>query len=103
MKLRIAVCDDENEALTKESRLIRDLLDEKHILYDIDEYVSADQLLSANLYDMVFLDVEMGNVNGINVAKKTVGIQKRYLHILYNELFYIFGYGFRYKCAQIFV
>ena len=70
MKLRIAVCDDENEALTKESRLIKELLDEKRILYDIDEYVSADKLLSANLYDMVFLDVEMGDVNGINVAKK---------------------------------
>lgn len=70
VKLRIAVCDDENEALTKESRLIRELLDEKCIPYDIDEYVSADKLLSANLYDMVFLDVEMGVVNGINVAKK---------------------------------
>ncbi|MDO5398798.1 MAG: LytTR family DNA-binding domain-containing protein [bacterium] len=70
MKLRIAVCDDENEALTRESRLIKELLDEKCILYDIDEYTSADKLLSANLYDMVFLDVEMGDVNGINVAKK---------------------------------
>lgn len=71
MKLRIAVCDDETESLTDESYLIKELLDEKHIAYDIDEYVSADKLLlSTNLYDMVFLDVEMGNVNGINVAKK---------------------------------
>lgn len=75
MDLRIAVCDDDREALAQESRLIRELLDKKHITYDIDEYNSADELLLAKkLYDMAFLDVEMADVNGIDAAKKTVGI-----------------------------
>ena len=71
MELRIALCDDENEALKKESRLIRELLDEKNVIYDIKEYGSANELLSSKqLYDMVFIDVEMGKNNGIDTAKK---------------------------------
>ena len=90
MKLRIAVCDDEYDALAKECGLIKELLTEKCILYDIDEYISADKLLlSANLYDMVFLDVEMGNVNGINVAKKLLELKKdTYIFFITNYSIY---------------
>ena len=71
MELRIAVCDDNREDLEKEYRLIKELLHEKEVSYEIDTYISAAALLSAQiLYDMVFLDVEMGNLNGIDVAEK---------------------------------
>ncbi len=71
MNLRIAICDDEAKALTKESRLIQELLDEKNVSYKIDTYKSAEELLSSQaLYDILFLDVEMGDLNGIDVAEK---------------------------------
>lgn len=71
MELEIAICDDEKDALTKERCLIQELLDEKKILYKIDTYTSAEELLSSQvLYDILFLDVEMGNLNGIDVAAK---------------------------------
>lgn len=71
MKLSIAICDDEMDALTKESCLIQELLDEKNVSYKIDTYTSAEELLSSQvLYDILFLDVEMGNLNGIDVAEK---------------------------------
>ena len=71
MKLRIAICDDERDTLTKESCLIQELLDEKKISYKIDTYTTAEELLSSHvLYDILFLDVEMGNLNGIDVAEK---------------------------------
>lgn len=77
VKLNIAICDDENETLEKESSLIRELLDEKNITYDIDEYTSADKLLlSEKSYDMAFLDVEMDNINGIDAAKKLLESRK---------------------------
>ncbi len=71
MELRIAVCDDNREDLEKEYRLIKELLHEKEVSYEIDTYISAAALLSAQiLYDMVFLDVEMGTINGIDVAER---------------------------------
>lgn len=71
MKLRIAICDDETDVLIQESCMIQKLLDEKSVSYEIDTYTSAEELLSSKaLYDILFLDVEMGNLNGIDVAKK---------------------------------
>lgn len=71
MKLRIAICDDEKDILIQESRLIQQLLDEKNVSCKIDTYTSTEELLlSKVLYDMLFLDVEMENLNGIDAAKK---------------------------------
>ncbi|MFQ7292352.1 MAG: LytR/AlgR family response regulator transcription factor [Monoglobales bacterium] len=71
MKLRIAICDDETDILIQESCMIQKLLDEKNVSYEIDTYTSAEELLlSKVLYDMLFLDVEMENLNGIDAAKK---------------------------------
>ena len=71
MKLRIAICDDETDVLIQESCMIQKLLDEKSVSYEIDTYTSAEELLSSKaLYDILFLDVEMGNLNGIDVAEK---------------------------------
>ena len=71
MKLRIAICDDETDVLIQESCMIQKLLDEKNVSYEIDTYTSTEELLlSKVLYDMLFLDVEMENLNGIDAAKK---------------------------------
>ncbi len=71
MKLRIAICDDEKDELAKEICLIQELLNEKNVSYKIDTYTSAEELLSSHvLYDILFLDVEMGDINGIDAAKK---------------------------------
>lgn len=71
MKLRIAVCDDEEEILKKESCMIKEILDKRNIEYELDEYISPEKLLSSqNLYDMLFLDIEMNSFNGIDVGAK---------------------------------
>lgn len=63
MKLRIAICDDETDVLIQESCMIQKLLDEKNVSYEIDTYTLAEELLSSKaLYDIIFLDVEMGNL-----------------------------------------
>lgn len=71
MELRIAVCDDEGDVLKNESEMIRELLDEKNVKYKLDAYDAPGGLISSQvLYDMIFLDIEIGKVNGIDVAEK---------------------------------
>ena len=71
--IRVAICDDNKEELA----LLKNLIEEyrKVAEYDIflDEYTDGEELIShvesgAN-YDLVFLDVVMPHLNGIEVAK----------------------------------
>ena len=67
MELNIAVCDDEaaflNDIYCKVLRFDSD--------YNIDRYTDASDILSrAERYDIIFLDIEMPDSNGMEAAKK---------------------------------
>ncbi len=71
MKLHIAVCDDEKAALEYETDLISKILYEKNANIELNTYNSPSDLLnSGKTYDMVFLDIEMDGMNGIELAEK---------------------------------
>lgn len=71
MKLYIALCDDEKEILANEARLVCDILTEKGIAYELNTFNSPKDLLASDIiYDMVFLDIEMDEMNGIDLAKQ---------------------------------
>lgn len=71
MTLYIALCDDEQRFLEEEACLIRDILTEKNVNYEITKFSSPNQLLKSNiLYDMVFLDIEMPEMSGIDLARQ---------------------------------
>ncbi len=64
--MRIAVCDDD--------RAIREelfLMMQKHMPeVDIMEYQSGEELINAKgNFDIYFLDIEMGKVSGIDIAR----------------------------------
>lgn len=69
--MKIAICDD-----IEEYRLsIKDYVDKyfvnHHIEFSIDSFDCGDDLLNSNQkYDILFLDIELGDSNGIDVAKK---------------------------------
>ena len=70
MKLNIALCDDEAADLKYEEELISSVLPD-NIDWVIDSFISpADMLKSDKIYNMVFLDVEMDDMNGIELARK---------------------------------
>ena len=66
MRLNVAICDDEEIICNEIKRRLLEIRSE----YDITIYSSGRELVkSKRVYDIIFLDIEMPEVNGINTAK----------------------------------
>ena len=75
MLLRIAYCDDEIENGKKIKDYINQLMIQIEVEFELDFYVSGTVLLENvkkqnDYYDMVLLDMEMPDMNGIEIAEK---------------------------------
>ncbi len=73
--IRIAICDDEKEAVTLHEEIIKDSLQFCGIGYEITAYTSGSNLLSdiaddGFFYDLILLDIEMPYVSGMELAQK---------------------------------
>lgn len=69
--IKIAICDDEILWMTEIKSCIELCCKQKTIRAQIDTYSSGESLLENNKnYDLVFLDIEMGIVDGITVAEQ---------------------------------
>jgi len=73
MKLKIAVCDDETSIINR----LKQFLVCHELQYDddliVDYFQSGKELLEAHnnaQYDIIFLDIEMPHVNGLQTATK---------------------------------
>ena len=70
-QLRIAVCDDMPSDRRVLIGMINKYLDLRDYLVEMNEYTSGEELLSSGLsYDLVFLDIYMGELNGIQTAER---------------------------------
>lgn len=68
--MQILVCDDEANAADEISYMLQDIFKAKSIDVVITKSTNPSQIIeSSKTYDMAFLDVEMGNKNGIEVAE----------------------------------
>ena len=68
--MRIAVCDDENKFINDFMTKIYTLYNKLDIITDV--YMSGQELLKVfcnNPYDIVFLDIEMPNMDGLQALK----------------------------------
>ena len=73
--VRIAICDDEKEAVTLHEEIIKDSLQSCGIGYEITTYTYSSNLLSditedGFFYDLLLLDIEMPDVTGMELAGK---------------------------------
>jgi len=72
--IRIAICDDEQPYLERISEIIKEYFKEKRIKISIQCFSSGEALIqeigTSGKFDLFFLDVNMIDVDGIEIAKK---------------------------------
>ena len=70
---RIAICDDNNEFLEQEENILKKHLEEMHVKHVISAFQSCEEFIKkikdGCSYDLVILDVEMPEINGMEIAK----------------------------------
>ena len=75
--MKIAICDDEKEYRDFILKHISSYFNERLIDFKAYEFESGEDLLSSNkMFDIVFLDIEMEELNGIQTAKELNRINK---------------------------
>lgn len=70
--MKIAIIDDLIEDRLQLSSLLKQYLDRFYINYSIDEYENAEKFLSVfekDMYNLCFMDIFMGRINGMQAAR----------------------------------
>lgn len=69
--LRIAICDDELLVAKALKKMVKKCLDQCDIICEIDLFESGKELLESDvlLYEMIFLDLAMPDMDGIEVGR----------------------------------
>ncbi len=72
--IRIAICDDEQQAINELSHIITAFANENNLKIEILTYFSGEALLSditeqSKQFNIFFLDIKMNKINGIETAK----------------------------------
>lgn len=73
MPLTIAICDDNENQIRELRRLLDEWSSDKPFALAIDEYISAESFLFSypdNPCDLLLLDIEMKQLNGMELARK---------------------------------
>lgn len=86
--MQIAVCDDEKVYLDCLSRKIKACFKEFEIEISLDKYLNAVSFLeqhNQNPYDVVFLDILMPEMNGLDVANRIRNLSEKTIIILYTK------------------
>lgn len=76
-QLKIAICDDEKNALSIISASVKNMLEERGVTVDIHTISSAKELwgkLQTESYDLLFLDINMPKIDGIALGKKIINM-----------------------------
>lgn len=87
MKYKIAICDDEISDIHILERHLVNYQMMNDVDFDISTYTSSSEFVAKynqqGLFDLLFLDVEMPEINGIEVAEKIRALPDRNLQIIY--------------------
>lgn len=91
--IQIAVCDDEKYYRDKIRELAAQFLEKRQLPYTVTVYPSGEDFLAGeeNLvkYDIVFLDISMKDIDGIETAMR-IDLNRYHRRILLLQLFYTF-------------
>lgn len=68
--MRIAICDDEKIYVEKVEKIVSSFFENEEIEVEIGTFTSGEALVNAaEIFDIVFLDIEMEGLNGIETAE----------------------------------
>lgn len=71
--LNIAIIDDDNNICAELENILQDYLKNEYIKYNIDTFYSGkkfiEYLKNENTYDIIFLDIEIGDLTGLDIGK----------------------------------
>ena len=69
--IRIAICDDEASQAREIARIVGNFFQKQEIAHRIDLFSSGEALLKDQEFiDVVFLDIQMGGIDGIETAQE---------------------------------
>ena len=72
--MRIAICEDQETEQKRLTDAINDWADARKLQTEILSYTTAEQFLFSwpdeSAFDLAFLDIQMGNMSGVELAKK---------------------------------
>ena len=71
--LKIAIVDDENKFITIYKKIICDTFSEYHVVVELETFNTGKDFkksLSKNKYDLVFMDIDMPEISGIDIASE---------------------------------
>jgi len=88
--IKVAICDDEHEIASQMERIIWHICEREKISVDTDIFYSGNELekkiYEKEYYDLVYLDIQMDNGNGITAAEHIRRIDENVLFV------YVSGY-----------
>lgn len=89
--MKIAICDDDKKICSQIENILLDYSNKNFLKIEIDVFFSGEGLLSylaqGNFCDLVYLDIEMGEINGVKVGLQIRKVMKDYA----TEIVYISG------------
>jgi len=86
--LKIAIVDDEEECLDSLKKNLVDIFDEINVPNQISTFKNGLNFIQSlkNSYDIIFLDIEMDHVNGIELAKKIREVDENVMIIFQTKM-----------------
>lgn len=101
--LKIAICDDDKSDLKNTYHIVRDYFSKSSIEYSIKSYNNSKDLIKdADDFQILFLDIELQNENGINVAHSINKINNNYKLFLVSNYNEYLKDGYRVKADRYF-
>jgi DNA-binding LytR/AlgR family response regulator len=79
LQIKIAVCDDDIEICSHIENILMAILTHKFSKYEVDIFYSGEKLckeMDRTKYDLVFLDIELPQMNGVEIGKYIREIKK---------------------------
>lgn len=96
--VRIAICEDEKDFADEMKRMVKEYFKKAHIAVWIDVFYSGEEFVRLQMgmttYHVVFLDINMGKLNGIKTARELRRLNKTafVIFVTANDSYVMEGY-----------